>query len=121
MSESRHADYATQHVTTPALLSRAPSLAAALPAAFFCALGIAWYATNNWLAGFVFLLTLFVAIGSWWEDREMRRIARNASLARVTEKILLTAHYAEVHRRTPELLRGAFIIAAVVPAVLAYA
>jgi hypothetical protein len=116
MIESHPADFATQHVSRPA-----PLLAAALPAAFFCTLGVVWYATNNWLAGFVFLFTLFVAIGSWWEDRELRRVSQAASVARAPEKILLGAHYARIHRRTPELLRGAFIIAAVVPALIAYA
>jgi hypothetical protein len=116
MIESRHAEFATQHLPSPA-----PLLAAALPAVFFSVLGVVWYATNNWLAGFVFLFTLFVAIGSWCEDRELRRIAQATSPARTTEKILMNAHYAEIHRRTPELLRGAFIIAAVIPAILAYA
>jgi hypothetical protein len=116
MIESRHAEFATQHAP-----SAAPLLAAALPAVFFCVLGAVWYATNNWLAGFVFLFTLFVAIGSWWEERQLRRITESTLRSRPAAKILLNAHYAEVGRRTPELLRGAFIIAAVIPAVLAYA
>jgi len=90
-------------------------------AAFFVTLGLVWYETNAWLAGFVFLFTLFVAIGSWWEERQLRRINETALRSCPAEKILLNAHYAEVGRRTPELLRSAFIIAAVIPAVLAYA
>jgi hypothetical protein len=116
MIESHPADFATPYPARPA-----PLLAAALPSAFLCTLGVVWYATNNWLAGFVFLFTLFVAIGSRWEDRELRRISQASSVVRASEKILLSAHYAEIHRRTPELLRSAFIIAAVVPALIAYA
>jgi len=116
MIESRHADF-----TTPYVQSHAPLLAASLPAVFFVTLGLVWYKTNAWLAGFVFLFTLFVAIGSWWEERQLRRITETTLRSRPAEKVLLNAHYAEVGRRTPELLRGAFIIAAVIPAVLAYA
>ena len=63
MIESRHADF-----TTPYVQSDAPLLAASLPAVFFVTLGLVWYKTNAWLAGFVFLFTLFVAIGSWWKS-----------------------------------------------------
>src|SRR4051812_43258311 len=116
MIELRRADLATTHVQ-----SSAPLLAASLPAAFFLTLGVVWYRTNAWLAGFVFLFTLFVAIGSWWEERQLRRLTEATMRSRPAEKILLNAHYSEIGRRTPELLRGAFIIAAVIPAVLAYA
>ena len=117
MIEYQPVDFATQYPQ-----GRASLLAAGLPAVFFATLGITWFATNNWLAGFVFLFTGFVALGTWWEQREIRAITTRATQhARGEDKILLRAHYAEIHRRTPDLLRGALIIAAVVPAIFAFA
>ena len=115
MIEYQPVDFGTQYSQ-----GRTSWLAACLPAAFFATLGITWFATNNWLAGFVFLITGFVALGTWWEQREIRAITTRAT-QHAEDKILLRAHYAEIHRRTPDLLRGALIIAAVVPAIFAFA
>jgi protein-S-isoprenylcysteine O-methyltransferase Ste14 len=116
MIEYRSTDFATPQVYNPAA-----TIAACVPPVFFGVLAVTWLVTNNWLAGFVFLFSACTALGAWWEDREIRALTSAAVHAGAEEQLRLNAHYAEIRRRTPDLLRAAVIIAAIVPALVAYA